>query len=103
MHTACRFMQGLAGAFIFFYAFLLSVGMFTGRQQVFAMTVASTALNIAEVLGSSLGAWLFDNYGQRAVFWVLGITSMTNQILLVLVMNFVRGDGVPRRTPQIPS
>jgi len=102
MHTACRFVQGLIGAFIFFYAFLLSVGMFKGQQQVFAMTVASTALNIAEVLGSSFGAWLYDNWGQRSVFWALVVVSITNQILLFFVLSAVRGDGVDRFTPRPP-
>jgi len=104
MHTACRFVQGLAGAFIFFYCFLLSVSMFKGRQQVFAMTAASTALNIAEVLGSSFGAWIFDNWGERSVYYTLGVVSMTNQVLLFLIHAGVRGDGVARRrTPQLPG
>lgn len=90
MHTVCRFAQGLAGAFIFFYAFLLCVSMFRGCQQVFAVTMASTALNVAEILGSSLGAWLFHNYGQRAVFWVLGFISIANQLLLVGVLCSIR-------------
>jgi len=86
MHTLCRFVQGLAGAFIFFYTFLLSVEMFKGPQQVFAMTAASTSLNIAEVLGSSFGALLFETGGQRAVFWLLGLVSLSNQVILVLII-----------------
>jgi len=86
MHTGCRFIQGLAGAFIFFYGFLLSVEMFTGPQQIFAMTAASTALNIAEVLGSTLGAYLYDSWGQMAVFGFLGTVSVLNQFFLVAML-----------------
>jgi len=93
MHTWCRFVQGMAGAVIFFYAFLLSVQLFTGRQQTAAMTAASMALNVAEVLGSTLGAWIYDSYGQRAVFWALMVASVINQAVLVGVILMVRGDG----------
>merc|ERR1719401_683205 len=93
VHTACRFVQGMAGAFIFFYAFLLSVSLFTGQQQVAAMTAASTALNVAEVLGSSLGAWIFDNWGQRTVFWSLMVVSLANQVLLVVAAQLIQGNG----------
>merc|ERR1740127_364594 len=88
-HTVCRFIQGFAGAFIFFYTFLLSVAMFKGEQQVFAMTAAATALNMAEVLGSTLGAVIFDLYGQRTVFWFLGAASVVNQIVLVAIIFFI--------------
>jgi len=90
VHTACRFVQGTAGSVIFFYAFLLAASLFEGRQQVFAMTVTSTALNVAEVLGSSLGAYLFDSFGQRAVFWTLGAVSLLNQVLLLVAMRLLR-------------
>jgi len=83
MHISCRFLQGFAGAFIFFYSFLLSTEMFeAGWQRTLAVTMTSTALNVAEVLGSSLGAVLFEFWGQRGVFLVLGIVSVLNQIAL---------------------
>jgi len=85
MHTSCRFIQGFAGSFIFFYAFLLNVELFEGNQQVFAMTAASIALNIAEVLGSSMGAWVFHHFGQRSVFVFLAAASLGNQVLLLFV------------------
>lgn len=109
MHTVCRFIQGFAGAFIFFYSFLLNVELFTDSQQVFAMTAASIALNIAEVLGSSLGAVLFHHYGQRTVFVFLAVASMLNQIMLTVVTVSLTAaerspvcrtpDGSPPRTP----
>merc|ERR1719188_620023 len=109
MHTSCRFIQGFAGSFIFVYSFLLNAELFEGSQQVFAMTAASIALNIAEVLGSSLGAVLFHYYGQRTVFVFLSAASMLNQILLLAVSMSLssadRGptpptpDGSPPRTP----
>jgi MFS family permease len=112
MHIACRFIQGLAGAFIFFYTFLLSVSMFEGPQQVFAMTAASTALNLAEVLGSSLGAVLFNAWGQRVVFWVLGVVSVLNQIFLVTILCIIgaapalarnsSSPGQPELVPEAP-
>jgi MFS family permease len=98
-HTVCRFIQGFAGAFIFFYTFLLSVAMFKGEQQVFAMTAAATALNMAEVLGSTLGAVIFDYYGQRTVFWFLGFASVLNQVVLVAIICMIRGGGSPPTPP----
>lgn len=88
VHLVCRFIQGFAGAFIFFYTFLLSATLFKGgsEQQDFAMTAASTALNIAEVLGSLFGAVLFEVWGQRSVFWFLCVASVINQVLLVGVI-----------------
>lgn len=94
-HTTCRCLQGFAGAFIFFYAFQLSVQLFTGSQQIFAMTAAATALNIAEVLGSSLGASLYHYYGQRTVFWFLGAASVLNQVLLVGVCLMIKESDEP--------
>jgi MFS family permease len=101
MHTICRFVQGFAGAFIFFYAFLLNVELFEGGQQVFAMTAASIALNIAEVLGSSLGAVLYHHFGQRTVFVFLAVASMLNQILLcVVTVRLTAAERVPKpRSP----
>lgn len=93
VHTACRFLQGGAGAVVFFYAFLLCVALFTGQQQVFAVTMASTALNVAEVLGSSLGAWIFDTWGERVVFMCLGLVSLINQTFLLFIVASIRGDG----------
>lgn len=93
VHTACRFLQGMAGAFIFFYCFLLSANLFKDKQQTFAMTMASTALNVAEVLGSTFGAYIFDTWGQEAVFLTLGAVSIINQIFLIFVVNSIHGNG----------
>eukprot|EP00747_Dinoflagellata_sp_TGD_P163941 gnl/TRDRNA2_/TRDRNA2_183186_c0_seq1.p1 gnl/TRDRNA2_/TRDRNA2_183186_c0~~gnl/TRDRNA2_/TRDRNA2_183186_c0_seq1.p1 ORF type:complete len:497 (+),score=93.95 gnl/TRDRNA2_/TRDRNA2_183186_c0_seq1:235-1725(+) len=103
VHTVCRFLQGFAGAFIFFYTFLLSVALFKGQQQVFAMTAASTALNVAEVLGSFLGAILFDLYGQRSVFWFLGVVSIINQIILMCILFHMKAEKIrdSTSTPEI--
>lgn len=90
-HTACRFVQGMAGSFIFFYTFLLSVELFQGQQQIFAMTAASCALNVAEVIGSFLGAVFFNYWGQRTVFWFLGVVSIANQVVLLSILNMLQG------------
>jgi len=93
VHTCCRFMQGFAGSFIFFYSFLLAAVLFKGEQKTFAMTMTSTALNIAEVLGSSIGAYVFDNFGQEAVFYLMGALSVVNQFFLIAALFVVSGDG----------
>jgi len=90
VHTMARFIQGFAGSFIFFYTFLLGVSLFKDQQQVFAMTAASCALNVAEVLGSFLGAVLFDIWGQSAVFWFLGAASVLNQAVLLGVVYIIK-------------
>lgn len=101
MHTACRFIQGAAGAFIFFYGFLLSAELFTGPQQIFAMTSAATALNIAEVLGSTLGANIYDSYGQAMVFFFLGAASLVNQVFLVSMLFMLTPSDEP--LPKLPE
>merc|ERR1719440_1589525 len=90
VHTACRFVQGFVGAFLFFYVFLLNVAVFKGQQQVVAMTCASCATVLAELAGPLLGSVLYDAYGQRSVFWFLGIVSFINQAMLVGVLFTVR-------------
>jgi len=91
VHTACRFVQGFVGAFLFFYVFLLNVAVFKGQQQVIAMTFASCATVLAELAGPLVGSVLFDIYGQRAVFWFLGVVSLINQVMLVAVHFTVSG------------
>lgn len=93
VHLWCRFLQGFAGSFIFFYAFLLSAELFKDRQQDFAMTAASCSLNVAEVLGSLFGALIFERYGQRTVFMVLGVASVINQGILLIVMWQLEADA----------
>jgi len=90
VHTACRFVPGFVGAFLFFYVFLLNVAVFKGQQQVVAMTFASCATVLAELAGPLVGSLLFDAYGQRSVFWFLGVVSLINQLMLVAVYFTVR-------------
>merc|ERR1719498_643775 len=86
VHTSCRFVQGFVGAFLFFYVLLLNVAVFRGQQQVVAMTFASCATVLAELAGPLAGSVLYDAYGQRAVFWFLGVVSFMNQGMLVAVL-----------------
>jgi len=97
MHTCCRFLQGFAGSFIFFYSFLLSANLFKDKQKTFAMTMTSMALNIAEVLGSSIGAYVFDRYGQETVFALMGVLSILNQLLLFVMLSSIVGDGTVQK------
>merc|ERR1719321_264563 len=83
VHTACRFIQGFVGAFLFFFVFLLNVAIFKGQQRVVAMSCASCATVLAELAGPLLGSVLYDNYGQSAVFWFLSLASILNQVMLV--------------------
>jgi MFS family permease len=103
VHTTCRFIQGFVGAFLFFYVFLLNVAIFKGQQQVIAMTCASCATVLAELAGPLLGSIMFDLYGQRSVFWFLGVVSLANQGMLVAVLYMVRpttdvGSAAPSRS-----
>merc|ERR1719408_1159906 len=103
VHTTCRFIQGFVGAFLFFYVFLLNVAIFKGQQQVIAMTCASCATVLAELAGPLLGSILFDIYGQRSVFWFLGVVSFANQGMLLGVLYMVRpttdvGSAAPSRS-----
>jgi len=98
VHFGCRFIQGFAGAFIFFYTALLNVALFMDKQQDVAVTIAACALNVAEVLGSFLGAVMFDRWGQGSVFYFLAVVSVVNQVVLVAVMYMVEpAKGQPSR------
>lgn len=90
VHTSCRFVQGFVGAFLFFYVFLLNVAVFKGQQQVVAMTFASCATVLAELAGPLVGSILYDAYGQKVVFWFLGVVSFINQGMLLLVLYSVK-------------
>jgi MFS family permease len=103
-HVICRFIQGFAGAYIFFYVFLLNVAVFKGQQQVTAMTCASCATVVAELAGPLLGSLLFDQFGQRATFWFLGFVSLINQGMLVLALYTIKhteGLESPTASPAI--
>lgn len=90
LHFACRFVQGFCGAFLFFYTLFLSASLFEDKpgdgQRVFAMTMASLAMEVAECSGSVLGAALYDSFGQSAVFMFLGSVSFLNQVILLIVL-----------------
>jgi len=85
LHLGCRLFQGFVGAFLFFYAFLLAVSAFEGRQQVFALTSTTIALNVAEVFGPFFGAWIFSVWGMNTTYYVLFFMSVVNNVLLVVV------------------
>merc|ERR1719389_349680 len=86
VHLCCRLTQGFVGAFLFFYSYLLSVKLFEGPQQVFALTAASIALNVAEVFGPLLGAAIFTAYGSAAPYLFLAVLSVLNNLLLWAVI-----------------
>jgi len=82
-HIVCRVIQGFLGAILFFYSYLLSIELFTGRQQIFALTLNTIALNVAEVGGPLLGATVFTVSGKSSSFYFLTAISVVNQIILV--------------------
>lgn len=93
MHTIARLAQGFLGSILFFFAFLLSIELFSGKQQIFALTAATVALNVAEVFGPFLGASIFTLWGETASFFVLAAASFVNQILLLVVYFMIGNDG----------
>merc|ERR1719321_329650 len=84
IHLNCRLVQGFLGAFLFFYAYLLAATAFEGRQQVFALTLATISLNVAEVFGPFFGAWIFSYWGLQATYYVLAALSILNNVLLLV-------------------
>merc|ERR1719498_35845 len=83
VHLCCRLAQGFLGAFLFFYAYLLSVACFTGAQQVFALTATTISLNFAEVFGPFVGAAIFTSYGLAEAYYVLAGLSLLNNVFLL--------------------
>lgn len=98
VHLACRCSQGFMGAFLFFYSYLLAVKLFEGPQQVFALTLASIALNVAEVFGPLLGATIFTKYGPAAPYLMLCVLSVINNVLLWAVLQRLPTDDPASET-----
>jgi MFS family permease len=65
------------------------------------MTFASCAVVLAEVFGSFVGAVLYELYGQRAVFWFLGLVSFMIQGYLVAILYIIR--PTDEASPSPPS
>lgn len=86
VHMACRVAQGFLGAILFFYSYLLSIELFSGRQQLFALTLNTIALNVAEVGGPLLGATVFTVSGQASSFYALTALSFANQLMLAVAI-----------------
>ena len=97
VHTTCRLAQGFLGAFLFFFSFLLAIELFSGKQQIFALTAATVALNVAEVFGPFLGAGVFSLWGDSASFFILAGASFMNQLFLWVVFYLLGSDGVHKR------
>jgi hypothetical protein len=95
VHLNCRLVQGFLGAFLFFYAYYLAATMFEGAQQVFALTLATICLNVAEVFGPFLGAWIFSVWGLEMAYYVLAALSVLNNALLLVVYWVLPVDKVP--------
>lgn len=89
VHMACRLVQGFLGAILFFYSYLLSIELFRGKQQLFALTLNTIALNVAEVGGPLLGATVFTLSGQETSFYFLTLLSVLNQIGLLGILYWV--------------
>ena len=99
LHFACRFVQGFCGAFLFFYTLFLSASLFEDKpgdgQRVFAMTMASLAMEVAECSGSVLGPALYDSFGRRWNFTLN--SSLSVSVNLVCTYLFVFLDGTCSR------
>jgi len=98
VHLGCRLTQGFVGAFLFFYSYLLAVKLFEGPQQVFALTLASIALNVAEVFGPLVGAAIFTHYGPAAPYLFLCVLSVLNNALLWVVLQCLPTDDPESET-----
>jgi hypothetical protein len=94
VHLLCRLVQGFVGAFLFFYAYLLSVACFKGSQQIFALTATTISLNVAEVFGPFVGATIFSQYGLAEAYYVLAGLSVLNSAFLVGVYFLMPTDAL---------
>lgn len=89
IHLNCRLIQGFLGSFLFFYAYYLAATAFEGDQQVFCLTLATICLNVAEVFGPFIGAYIFSEFGLEVAYYVLaGLSLMNNFLLLIVWLTF---------------
>lgn len=103
VHVCCRFIQGGAGGVIFNFCFLLACSIFEGEQQVFSLTACSIAFNVAEVLGSYLGAAIFEGWGMGTVFGFLAAVSVLCQGWLLLIIWSLSPKAITRSWPPSPG
>jgi predicted MFS family arabinose efflux permease len=89
VHMVCRVIQGFLGAILFFYSYLLSIELFTGKQQIFALTLNTISLNVAEVGGPLLGATVFTVSGKSSSFYFLTAISFVNQVVLLAALAWI--------------
>lgn len=97
VHLNCRLIQGFLGAFLFFYAYYLAATAFEGDQQVFCLTLATISLNVAEVFGPFIGAYIFSEFGLEMAYYVLAALSLMNNFFLLIVWFMFPTD--PPKTP----
>jgi MFS family permease len=95
VHMLCRVIQGFLGAILFFYSYLLSIELFSGKQQIFALTLNTIALNVAEVGGPLFGATVFTVSGQASSFYILTALSVVNQIMLLAALWWLQKASSP--------
>lgn len=93
VHMACRVTQGFLGAILFFYSYLLSIELFTGKQQIFALTLNTISLNVAEVGGPLFGATVFTVSGQSSSFYFLTAVSFFNQVVLLIALHWLHSQS----------
>jgi len=103
VHLMCRLVQGFIGAFLFFYAYLLSVACFKGSQQIFALTATTISLNVAEVFGPFVGATIFSQYGLAEAYYVLAALSVLNSVFLVGVWFIMPTDALDHDIVAFPE
>jgi MFS family permease len=88
VHFWARTVQGYLGAFLFFFAFLLSIELFEAQsvQQTLALTMSSMALHCAEAFGPFLGATIYTGFGPTVPYFALAGVSFCNQCLLLVLL-----------------
>lgn len=93
MHTVARSLQGVAGALIYFHAFLVVPVAFEDHQKTFVLTAMSLLPGLATLTGPFLGAALYTYFGEHITFLVLMGFPAIAAIMLFSIRNLLPLEG----------
>ncbi|WP_454620332.1 MFS transporter [Bradyrhizobium cenepequi] len=90
---AARLLTALAHGTFFGVGSVVATSLVTPERRASAIAVMFTGVTVANILGVPLGAWIGQQFGWRASFWVVTLVGM---IALAVIIGLVPRDTRPQ-------
>jgi DHA1 family inner membrane transport protein len=90
---AARLLTALAHGTFFGVGSVVATSLVTPERRASAIAVMFTGVTVANILGVPLGAWIGQQFGWRASFWVVTLVGM---IALAVIIGLVPRDTQPQ-------